>query len=471
MCSPLSNHFWESKRSMKKKISKKRARSRRTSAPIVSQYFPSMPRKGILQINHCLPLPDPLVVLGNAKPEYSVVYANAIKAIVEPQVTKLGWSFPKKHDTYAWQSIVITSTGIVEGRRLATYAESHLQKRYAKNGDKGGKVVKLTKSQKQAILAACGDEAQSVPAAVDGDVHQLPQLADNQVLHCYGVIFPYYTWTPTGYRQESRKDRVHWPDPEFVLRRDCNSAVKTSIVYEGKRYFLSADDARQYACLEFLLTYPASIGDERIAAALLSPPGNPKSITHRHIAAIEVFPGPNTRGDRSRLLYMVIVSYKKGGVGYYLCNDIGVAITPVYLQNPPSIGVCKSDGGMVPRPYLAILGHTPERKVLVRWETGDPSWEAISSLTQKGSHWHLYYYARENKLLEVSGWKNIQKWKSYAYSSQAINSQTQFEVIENTRKQEAQLRKAQIENIATDNVPTRITRNRKVSKNQKVTTQ
>jgi hypothetical protein len=148
----------------------------------------------------------------------------------------------------------VTSTGIVEGRRLATYPESHLQKRYAKRGDKIGKVVKLTKSQKQAILAARGEEAQPIPVAVDEDVHLLPQLADNQVLHCYGVIFPYYTWTATGYHQESRKDRVHWPDPEFVLRRDCNSAVKTSIVYEGKQYFLSADDARHYACLEFLLT-------------------------------------------------------------------------------------------------------------------------------------------------------------------------------------------------------------------------
>jgi hypothetical protein len=99
MCSPLSNHFWESKRSMKKNIFKKRARSRRTSAPIVSQYIPSMPRKGFVEINHCLPLPDPLIVLENAKQEYNVVYANAIKAIVEPQLTKLGWSFPKKHDT------------------------------------------------------------------------------------------------------------------------------------------------------------------------------------------------------------------------------------------------------------------------------------------------------------------------------------------------------------------------------------
>jgi hypothetical protein len=131
----------------------------------------------------------------------------------------------------------------------------------------------------------------------------------------------------------------------------------------------------------------------------------------------------------------------------------------------------KKGGNMVPRLYLAILGHTPARKVLVRWETGEPSWETISSLTQQGSHWHLYYYARENKLLEVSGWKNIQKWKSYAYSSQSINSQTQFEVIENTRKQEAQLRKAQIENLATNNLPTRITCNRKGSKNGKVTTQ
>jgi hypothetical protein len=101
---------------------------------------------------------------------------------------------------------------------------------------------------------------------------------------------------------------------------------------------------------------------------------------------------------------------------------------------------------------------------LVRWETGEPTWETISSLTQKGSHWHLYYYAKENNLLEIAGWKNIQKWKSYAYSSQSFNSQTQFEVIDNMRKQEARLQQICDEKSATNNVPTRIKRNRKVSK-------
>jgi hypothetical protein len=154
-----------------------------------------------------------------------------------------------------------------------------------------------------------------------------------------------------------------------------------------------------------LLTSPYLLADEHCVDAFVSVPAETR-VEHKHIHAIRVLLDGRRTKDKGRPPFLVIVAYRKGGVGYYLANHHGSPTTPVYLRIPPSLGLHSYEAGEPKlRPYLAILAHRMmggKVEVLVCWHVNDVSWEFLTNqLTKQGTHWHVHCYAKQHKLLEV----------------------------------------------------------------------
>ena len=66
-----------------------------------------------------------------------------------------------------------------------------------------------------------------------------------------------------------------------------------------------------------------------MAQEILKVPDVQGTIEHSDIAAIRIFPKPNHR----ELPSLVAVRFKKGGLAYYLSDDIGRAVSDVYLKS------------------------------------------------------------------------------------------------------------------------------------------
>ena len=239
---------------------------------------------------------------------------------------------------------------------------------------------------------------------------------------------------------------VYWMDGSFCLRKDFYNDPKnqTSILWQGVRYFQNKEEARQYVCLGLLLHSPILTTNSRIVSSFLSIPEDKEFIDNSRISAIRVMPGPNTRWDKSRLPHCVIISYRKGGVGYYLTNDCGHPITPVYLRIPPSTGLCTENNEA--RIYRAIVAHrfnNGKVEVCVRWDNNQTSWELLSSLTKIGTHWHAQYYAKLHGLLDKAGWKSVNRWGSWKIADEFINPNTNFDSIERSKLEEDRCTRAE----------------------------
>lgn len=303
---------------------------------------------------------------------------------------------------------------------------------------RSGKKIKLSKSEKRAIAASPVDTTS-----------EFPEFCRDKKLIAFGIELPTIPTASTS--DPDRGTVVFWPDPDFPLRED--HLVPASHVYKGKRYFLDQERAKQFACLCMLLTYPAVVGDSAVARSLLEPPGllQQERLDHPKILGLKVFPNPFTKKTKNRDPLLVMVLYKLGGVGYYTCNELGHPISPIYLSLPPSLGVRVHHGSdeATLSPYRAIVGHKAEKgkqvSVLVKWEDGCVEWRQLGDLTKDGTHFHLFYYARQRKLLARVGWKNIQRWQKFAFTTNYLNPDTHHETIKRVRQQEEQLKQAMLE--------------------------
>jgi hypothetical protein len=226
----------------------------------------------------------------------------------------------------------------------------------------------------------------------------------------------------------------------FCLRSDYGKDGQ-SIIRNGVRYFTDKWEARQFVCLHMLLTSPYLLADERRADAFVSVPAENK-VDHKHIHAIRVLPDGRRTKDKGRPPSLVIVAYRKGGVGYYLADHHGSPTTPVYLRIPPSLGLHSNDAEEPKlRPYLAILAHRKtggKVEVLVRWHANDVSWEFLNQLTKQGTHWHAHCYAKQHKLLDSKGWSKVSKWEAWKVEEDSVTACTHFETIQRAIQEEEQ---------------------------------
>lgn len=389
----------------------------------------AFPRQGLPK-GTGVELPNPETVIRSPREAHSIVFMTDLDDFVP-------------EGNYRWQTLKVSANGAVTihlGRkteRAAANARKHFP------DGKGNK--RLSKRQRGKIIGKSKvprtEDPTEARVVTVGSSTDFPGLKSGQKFYAYSIDV-----ASRGGVEDKRTEVLHHPKADFVLREDYHNSVGGSVVVDGRRYFSCRKSAKRFAILHLMLTEPHSIKKERLLRTLLTPPvlnqSNRDCIDHPNIVAMKVI--CTSREDKSRTPAMVIVSYKRGGTGVYLCDDCGNPTTPVHLQIPPSVGNRKIGNKTMLSAYTSVLGcrrvplqnsrkHTKE--VLIRWTDHHTSWESLSTLMKEGTHFHLFLFAKKHGLMNEVGWSIVKKWEKHQLDKDHLKGQVYFETLQRSSDQ------------------------------------
>ena len=211
----------------------------------------------------------------------------------------------------------------------------------------------------------------------------------------------------------------YYPPEDFLLRRESTD----SILLQKTWWFSDLDEAKDYACMSLVFHRPHLFANVASLWELLlvsNPPLKNRFESQPNASSVDAILCFNvlthSKNRRKPLPYMVCVRYAKGGLAYYLVDDIGHIDSQmiVRLPRPKAIRKSVSTGKEATSEYIDIVGHSiakGKRKAIslcVLWSDGAVTDEPLQVFA-KDNYYCVYRYALENGLQNQTGWKRYGK--------------------------------------------------------------
>jgi hypothetical protein len=221
---------------------------------------------------------------------------------------------------------------------------------------------------------------------------------------------------------DSSNPAIYYPPEDFLLRRESTE----SIVIDKTRWFSDLDETKDYACMSLVFHRPYLFANVSSLWELLlvsDPPFDNRLESPSNSSSVDTISCFNvlthSKNRKRPLPHMVCVRYLKGGLAYYLVNDIGRIDSQMIVRLPRSKAIRKSaaTGKEATLEYIAIVGHSMakgKRKAIslcVLWSDGAVTDEPLQ-VFGKDNYYSVYRYALENGLQNQSGWKRYGKCNS-----------------------------------------------------------
>jgi hypothetical protein len=212
---------------------------------------------------------------------------------------------------------------------------------------------------------------------------------------------------------DSSNPAIYYPPEDFLLRRESTE----SIVIDKTRWFSDLDETKDYACMSLVFHRPYLFANVSSLWELLlvsDPPFDNRLESPSNSSSVDAISCFNvlthSKNRKRPLPHMVCVRYLKGGLAYYLVNDIGRIDSQMIVRLPRSKAIRKSaaTGKEATLEYIAIVGHSMakgKRKAIslcVLWSDGAVTDEPLQ-VFGKDNYYSVYRYALENGLQNQSG--------------------------------------------------------------------
>ena len=214
---------------------------------------------------------------------------------------------------------------------------------------------------------------------------------------------------------EASTPDIYYPPEGFLLGRGGTQSNFRDKIW----WFVDFDEAKDYACLSLIFDRPYLFANVRSLWDLLlvsNPPPTTIVESDADGYAVDTILGFNvlthSKNRKKPLPHMVCVRYSKGGLAYYLVDDIGNIDSDliVRLPRPRAIRKSATTGKEEILDFIDIVGHTvTEAKskaimLCILWSDGIVTDEPLMCFA-KDNHYSVYRYVLAKRLQNESGWK------------------------------------------------------------------
>jgi hypothetical protein len=214
---------------------------------------------------------------------------------------------------------------------------------------------------------------------------------------------------------EASTPDIYYPPEGFLLRRGGTQSIFRDKIW----WFVDIDEAKDFACLSLIFDRPylfANVGSLWELLLVSNPP--PTTIVESDadgysvdtILSFNVL--THSKNRKKPLPHMVCVRYSKGGLAYYLVDDIGNIDSDLIVLLPHSKANRKSTttGKEEKLDFIDIVGHSVTKSksnaitLCVLWSDGIATDEPLVCFA-KDNYYSVYRYVIEKRLQNEIGWK------------------------------------------------------------------
>jgi hypothetical protein len=214
---------------------------------------------------------------------------------------------------------------------------------------------------------------------------------------------------------EASTSDIYHPPEGFLLRR----GGAQSILRDKCWWFADLDEAKDYSCLSLIFDRPYLFANVRSLWEHLlvsNPPPTAIDESGADVYSVDSILSFNvlthSKNRKKPLPHMVCVRYSKGGLAYYLVDDIGNIDSELVVRLPRSKANRKSatTGKEEKLDFIDIVGHSTTKSkskaitLCVLWSDGIATDEPLACFA-KDNYYSVYRYVIEKRLQNEIGWK------------------------------------------------------------------